>query len=285
MEQAIIEDISKLIRSIMENGFMPAVFTYLNAGTGRNGTQHDRPARIHSEIHVQAEAFLSLTADCQSRMLQLPFLLSGQQTPSENNGSTRRLFRKLKKQQMDLLAAITDEVEIITSIIQQSGKFRGIIQCHHGRIEHAGLYMKIIKDRLSNRPSPLQRIEAGEMTPQIEYTAQPVPDPIDDAALATAGSRYPEKPDAVNGTHPCLFLLDDANSDIRERLQQIADTATELKQGWKLLKKMVLKGCSRRMRRAIEQVVRRSEERHEAFNQHIMESRLHQLPAENTLMI
>jgi len=271
-------------------------------------------------------------------MTNFRFGMNGQYKEiSEADRNTLLYFNKMRRQQLDLLMGISEEIENIRDTIQRTGEMQHIIQKQTETIRNTERLMDIISERFSQHTIPsvsrpaigsegykdVEAIEeagrvmdiAGEkLSPRfiplvlptlgggeegerelavsgwnppslkIEYkhdkdketrqlteifgNIRECEDSFSDKLKQDGKEHLPEKAIAVYSD-----LVRDSFSDIERRKQKIITEVRELKQGWKLLKRLATKGYSRRMHRGLEVLLNTHSNRKDEFQEYVRECR------------
>ncbi len=182
-------------------------------------------------------------------------------------------FRKIKKHQMLLLAAISDEVEIIASIIKESEKMRKIIQSHTGMLKKATYLMDVLGERIERRPTLLLSIEGegdekvGELNETFEDMNK-YEDTYEKRFRAESENHQPERSSSVYQK-----IIQDSHQEIEIRKKNILSGIRELNEGWIFLNKLVLNGYSRKMRRGLDNMSDKHKQRESEFQEYVQKCR------------
>jgi len=190
-------------------------------------------------------------------------------------------FRKLKKQQMELLSAITDEVDIIRGMIRQYRDMQAVLKKHSVTIHTASGFMEMMRERMERRPTTLLRLQSpGKKAASLNQAIDEMQDYEDthardireEAERSPVGDAYTDY----------LDLTQNICMDIRERQERVLAHAGELKQGGGFLLKLVSGGYSPFIKRKIETLVVHHDQRIIRFRQQVLQARQEQgLTAEN----
>ncbi len=287
MDKSAIHEISKSIHSIDPAEFKRFLDDYIYTASImdlalRNRGEADPETgkeldRCLEGLAREASGLLSGAGTSMNRLLDLRFKMNGQFKGVPNlDENTRSCFAGMKKHQMEVLASISDEIGIITEIVKQSGKMRKIVHHHCGTMRNAAYFVDVIHERLSSRPT-LSTLRPSDQTMALE---SPDWDPGDGEDFELPRAEYESANAAVGGSFlPYDRLIRDSHKEIIERRKKILAEIIELKKGWKLLRKIALKGYSRRMTRHIDALFRKHDKRVNEFGNAVRKNRSSLPPA------
>jgi hypothetical protein len=282
MEEITLEALTDATRAIKPERFTAQVDRYI-----KNAAQVDlsleTSVRVPEKLNRSYEACYESVCSEAIRIhdqsaLTVNRLINFQCRPAVRNGfserdrETRVYFTKIKKQQMEVLAAIRDEIEIIRSMIDHSREIQSVLLKHSETLLKTVGLMEIIRERIVRRPTTLLRLEgrdgkilqlneAFRSIREYEDThSEKVRKDAEDNPVGTVFSTYHH---LSRGTY----------SEIERRKILIEHHVKDLKRGGKLLIKLATKGYSPLMRRSLDAVVYNHEDRTRDFHHHIRESR------------
>ncbi len=278
-----IRHLSKAIRGLRVKKFASHLDRYMAASAtmdqilGRLPPAQGKTRKAYEKccaaIEAEASVILSQSASSLKQMQDFQFRLNGQSSGiPETDEKTRMYFRKIRHQQLAILWEISEEVEIICNMIHLSGRMRDITQAHAETLGHTAYLMDIVNERLSQRATPSLKIEnKGKEIRQLTGTFQDIR-ACEDTCHAYLNQdvkkSLPERAFA-----PYHALVTETRGDIEQRKQKIIIGIRELKQGWKLMKKLAGKGYSRRMDQQLDELIRKNDQRTSEFERFVRESR------------
>lgn len=288
-----------------------------------------RSGDYYAGIERETSSILSQSKLLLDDMMNFRFRMNGPyQKISEEDVKTRLYFNKMRRQQLDLLMGISEEIENIRDLILRTADMQRIVQKQSETIRNTEHLMNIISERFSQQTIPVSGPslesdeytetkaiqDAGRMMDIAEQKLSPryVPllqsEPDEEAAsswnppslkleytydkdketrqlteifgniracedsfgdkLKQGETRLPEKSLAVYSD-----LVRESFTDIEQRKQKIITAVRELKQGWKLLKRLATKGYSRQMHRGLEGLLNTHRNRKDEFQEYIRQCR------------
>lgn len=244
------------------------------------GTAHPEHDKIQYEYKAcykslmrESSVILLKSDKSLNHIVNFRFKLNGQSKgiPAADE-KTYLYFRKLKKHQMLLLAAISDEVEIIISIIQGTEKMRKIIYSHTGMLKKATYLMDVLGERIEKRPTLLLSMEGSDdKVRELNETFEDMnkyEDSYEKKFRAESEKHHPEK--------SAFFyqkIIKDSHKDIEIRKKNIISGISELNEGCNLLNRLVLNGYSRKMRRGLDKISDKHKQRESDFQEYIQKCR------------
>ncbi|QTA80067.1 Uncharacterized protein dnl_23530 [Desulfonema limicola] len=197
--------------------------------------------------------------------------LQGNTIP-EINAQTEYYFRRIKKQQMELLSAIGDDIEIIKNMICQAKEMRSVMKTHAPAINKTNGLMEVMRERIAERPTTLLRLEGtGDKIRELNKTLKNMQEYEN-----VNGSRINR--DAQNNPVGKAFsayydLVQISCTDIDYLKLRIQKRFKELKQGGKLMLKLSAKGYSPFQKRKLDMLLSCHDERTQEFQKNIHECR------------
>jgi len=209
-----------------------------------------------------------------NHIVNFRFKLNGQSKGiPETDEKTYLYFRKIKRHQMLLLAAISDEVEIIASMIKESEKIRKIIQSHTWMLKKAAYLMDVLGERIESRPTLLLSIEGegDEKVRELNETFEDMnkyEDTYEKRFRAESENHNPERSSSVYKK-----IIQDSHHEIEIRKKNILSGIRELNEGWNFLNKLVLNGYSRKMRRGLDNMSDKHKQRESEFQEYVQKCR------------
>jgi len=209
-----------------------------------------------------------------NHIVNFRFKMNGQSKGiPETDKKTYLYFRKIKRHQMLLLASISDEVEIIASMIKESEKMRKIIQSHTGILKKATYLMDVLGERIEKRPTLLLSIEgeSNENVQELNETFQDMnkyEDTYEKRFRAESENHHPERSSSVYQK-----IIHDSHQEIEIRKKNILSEIRELNEGWNFLNKLVLNGYSRKMRRGLDNMSDKHDQRESDFQEYVQKCR------------
>ncbi|QTA91187.1 Uncharacterized protein dnm_072520 [Desulfonema magnum] len=330
MKAVSIQEISKSVRSINVTKFIYQVDHYLKTSAqtirqSRNGTGAGKRlfqkiwfltkkrghGDLYAEMDQEASAILSKSSLSLKQMSDFRFRMNGQSTGvPETDEKTRVYFKKIRRQQVELLLGISDEIEIIRNIVNQSGQMRDIIRNHSEIMEKTTYLIDIMSQRFSQQsalPAPGPEPEHGNTSPlktEDDDSALPVsvPEPEKERVfslnttedelrqarhLSDTFRNMREYEDSfgakLNGNSKkgslekasaaYHYLVQNSYEEIEQRKQRVITGVRELRQGCDILKKLVIKGYSDRIQGELDVLIWKHDNRADEFQRHILESR------------
>lgn len=257
-------DTKKLISSL--NDFIIA--SYGIAAAKRYG----KPVGLRDEtVEREISAALSRTALILSHMSNLSFSPNGENAESRE-GNTLFWLKAVKKHQMAVLMDISDDIEIIGSVIRQSERVKRLVLGHSPVLEKAAYLTDILHDRIINRPTAFFRLDADdEEVERLNETIRNMRDYED--TFGPVFERDMENNDPEKSLGTLRKLISESCGEIEKRKKRIVTGMEELNQGWKLFNKLATKGYSRRLRRKLGATAERHHRRITVFRELIRKNR------------
>ncbi|MDM8535253.1 hypothetical protein QUF70_00700 [Desulfobacterales bacterium HSG17] len=185
---------------------------------------------------------------------------------------TEYYFRRIKKQQMELLSAIGDDIEIIKNMIGQAKEMRSVMKTHAPAINKTNGLMEVMRERLAERPTTLLRLEGtGDKIRELNKTLKNMQEYEN-----INGNRIHK--DAQNNPVGKAFsayhdLVQISCTDIDCLKLRIQRRFKELKLGGKLMLKLSARGYSSFQKSKLDMLLSGHDERTRKFQKNIHECR------------
>jgi hypothetical protein len=227
--------------------------------------------RHHAALLADADA---VAEACARTRPQLSDLRLSEISPRRNGSAerTRRYFHRIKAQQIELLFAVADEVEIIRTLVDRSGTFRLAVQEAADPLMRSARMLAILRDRFASRPSTVPRLRTEDQK------LRPLDEAIDQirdrerryvAAMADAARQDPVR----TALAPFQTASRDAREELVQRRETVAGGLAELGRGWKLLRRLMDRGYSWRIKGSLETLLRHHDRRRRDFARHLIRCR------------
>ncbi|MDM8552634.1 hypothetical protein QUF72_21300 [Desulfobacterales bacterium HSG2] len=304
-----------------------------------SGAEKTKYGAYYAGIERETSVILSQSKLLLDDMTNFRFRMNGQYKGiSEADRNTLLYFNKMRRQQLDLLMGISEEIENIRDTIQRTGEMQHIVRKQSETIRNTERLMDIISERFSQHTIPpvsrpaldsggykeeAKAIEEAERV--MDIAGEKLSPRFIPLVLPALGSGEEGESEAVvSGWNPpslkieCKYdkdketrqlteifgnirecedsfgdklkqdgkehlpekaiavysdLVRDSFSDIERRKQKIITEVRELKQGWKLLKRLATKGYSPRMHRGLEVLLNTHSNRKDEFQEYVRECR------------
>lgn len=184
-------------------------------------------------------------------------------------------FRKLKQQQIGLLSALADDVELIRDQVRRSRELQSLFQDQSVRLRRAAGLLEAIHQRFARRPTTLLQLSGpdpkiGELNRTFEEINR----------FEDARGREMANPDGSEG--PMRGALGDYRStvgqtyaDLETRRDRIRKQAGERAEGRKLLMALARKGPSPWRRHRVRVLFARHQGRSRQFREAVRALRTH----------
>lgn len=314
MNKADIRQLSESIRQLDGAGFISCVDHYLKnsaitdeALKRRSGwkdtlrslakqylfrkKQHEAAS---ANIEQESAAVLSQLSKVLNQIADFRFSMNGYKGDPQIEEQSRLYFGKLRHQQTALLMGLSDEIEIIRNIIQQSGKLLDIIREERETMQHSAWLMDVIGERFSQR-SAVQRQSEDSGVSKVGFEKSrfmPVPEPEADQKqlrqITGAFRRIRDYEETFGSKlaweaehHPLKQLIAayceltrGTREDIEQRKQKIVAELGELRMGWNCLKEVATNGYSPRIQGKIDVLLCQHDARIYEFQKYVREARL-----------
>lgn len=284
MEEITLEDLANAIRTIHPKRFTVQVDRYVKGAAvldqvlgSENGGWPEKRRRSHEacyeNIRREASRIQDQSTLTVNRLIHFRFPIDSQEGAPERDRQTRTYYSKIKKQQMEVLAAITDEIDIIQSMIDHARKMQSVLMNHSETLVKTAGLMSIIRERIVRRPTTLLRLAGRDRKiQQLNDAFQRIQD-FENTHSEGIRRNAEENPvtSAMSSYHR---LTRTTYSEIERRKAVIEEHIKDLKLGGKLLLKLASKGYSPRMKRTLDMLVCQHEDRTRDFHHHIRENRL-----------
>lgn len=269
------------IRALAGHRFAGTLAAFVRAATalddalGRPAIDDRRLRRDYDRHHAALLADADAVADACTRTRPQLSRLRLPETDPRRNGSaerTRRYFQRLKAQQIELLFAVAEEVEIIRALIDRSGTFRLAVREGTDPLIRSARMLAILRDRFASRPTTVPRLQTEDQK------LRPLDEAIDRirdrerryvAAMADAARQDPVR----TALDPFHSASRDTSEELVQRRETVAGGLAELGRGWKLLRRLMDRGYSWRMKGPLEALLRRHDRRRRDFDRHLRHCR------------
>lgn len=283
MEEITIDQLADALRGIHPKRFTAGVERYVQSATvldltlrtdqGLSEKRRLRREACYEDIRGEATRIQTQSTLTVNRLIHFRFQPDPRKTPPERERQTKAYFSKIKKQQMEVLSAITDEIEIIQSMIEHARKTQSVLLDHSETLWKTAGLMGIIRERIVERPTTLLRLEGRDRKIQQLNDAFHQIQTYENTHADGIRRDAEENPmDGALSTYHDLSR--ETYSEIKRRKAVMEHHIKDLKQGGKLLLKLATKGYSRMMKRGLDRLVFNHEDRTRDFHHHIRESRI-----------
>jgi hypothetical protein len=281
MDDITLQEVSSAIRAVDVTPFIRWVERYMAASGAvdrrlkiqglLSAPNMDEQERCYEAL-VQAAGDVrhqsALSAAC---LIHFRFKLNGQRG-TEAGDRAIFYFNGLKKQQIELLSAISDETDIIQSLIERSKKIQGVFQKHSESIHRTAFLMSVIRERISRRPTTLLAVQGqGKKIEQLNQTFQGIR-AYEELCHRDIGMGSSDNP-SEEALADYLQTAGGVWSEVESRKHQLRVNSGELQQGGKLLVKLIDKGYSRRMRNNLNLLMANHEVRIRKFQEQVYHCR------------
>lgn len=226
--------------------------------------------------HLEKEAafILSQTTIALNHMINYRFRI-GNPPEAEAGHINQRYgyYRKIKRQQMEVLSSLADEIEILGSLLKQTGKMRGLIQKHSSTFDKASNLMNIICERITHRPMAVMKLDGNdEKIRELDTTIQNInkyEDLYGKQIQKETDENYP-------GAACSMFtgIIDESYGQMIHRKKRIVSLLKELKAGCAMMRKIVKIGYSNRMQASFNTLIENHNHRLFEFQSLVYECRL-----------
>lgn len=232
--------------------------------------------KLQRDYHASCESLLleASRLQCEATALQAPLADLDCSENGGAEGTARRYSRKLKAQQLELLAQVADEVDLLGRLIAQSDRFRELVRTQSDRLRRTERMLGIVRERIAMRPSTLPCLD--DRDGKIRQLDDAVRSAMGRGTTGAPGGRSPfgeNGPTVRLALGPYHHLAQDAFEEIRQRQRTIAEGLSELKEGFRLFNRLITRGYSRRMRGPMEILLFKHDARIRAFRRHVRQSR------------
>lgn len=285
MEKITLEDLADAIRTINPKRYTAQLDRYIKSAAvldqtlgSENGGWPEKRRRSHEacyeDIQREASRIQKQSTLTVNRLIHFRFPADDPQKGiPERKRQTRFYFSKIKKQQMEVLSTITDEIDIIQSMIDHSRKVQSVFMTHSKTLLKTAGLMSIIRERIVRRPTTLLRLAGRDRKiQQLNDTFERIQDFENTHA---EGIRRDAEENPVSSAMSSYYRLTQGTySEIERRKTVIEQCIKDLKRGGKLLLKLASKGYSPMMKRNLDMLVYQHEDRTRDFYHHIRENRI-----------
>ena len=219
-------------------------------------------SKILLKSTLSANRIINFTINISSRKNTIPDI----------DTQTDYYFRRIKKQQMELLSAIGDDIEVIKNMIAQAKEMRSVMKTHAPAINKTNKLMEVMRERIAERPTTLLRLEGtGDKIRELNKTLKNMQEYEN-----VNGNRINK--DAQNNPVGKAFaayydLVQISCTDIDYIKLRIQRRFKELKLGGKLMLKLSDRGYSPFQKTKLDMLLSRHDERTQKFQNNIHECR------------
>jgi len=224
-------------------------------------------------IEKQTSEILSKSALSANRIINFSINIKKQGNAiPEINTQTEYYFRRIKKQQMELLSAIGDDIEIIKNMIRQAGEMRSVMKTHAPAINKTNGLMKIMQERIAERPTTLLKLEGtGDRIRELNKTLRN----MQEYENINGDRMYRDAQNNPVGKALSAYydLVQISCKDIIFLKLRIQRRFKDLKMGGKLMLKLSEKGYSPFKKKKLDILLSRHDDRTRKFKKNILECR------------
>lgn len=269
---ATMDRMSETVKGIDAKKFVSCIDDYIDMSKG-NGRAKGGKKNGFGEIPREMSDILSRSALMLNYMMNLNFDAEKQTGQTDQyDGKTLFYLKEIRKQQMGLLMEISDEIEIIGSEIDRSGKIREIMGRHSGTLEKAEYLTAVLHERIVRRPTTAFRVNGDDdKVRELNDTFR------DMNEYENSHEAIFEKDALADRSKMALETLRNVISDscgeIERRKKKIAAGIKELKTGWKLLRRLSTTGYSWRLRPVLNLMVDKHNKRIVVFRELVEKNR------------
>ena len=280
-EEITIEEVAAAIAEMDSRSLAVRIGCFVKASLsveGLLGTMNDLPEKTvhayeksYAELMQESSAMLSQSTVTANRIVNCRFRVNGQlKGIPEIDSLTQFWFRKMRRHEMELLSGINDEIRMIRSGIRQYKKMQEVMKTHSPALSKAGNMMSVIRERIARRPTTLLHLESrGEKISQLNQTFREMNEYENLQHFRLNSGNSP----ACDAFALCRELGQGAFADVSVRQVRVKNSISELKKGGKILFALAKKGYSPFMKRSLDELSARHEERTRVFQKHVMENR------------
>ncbi|MDM8524180.1 hypothetical protein QUF80_12490 [Desulfococcaceae bacterium HSG8] len=246
-------------------------------------THKEKRLDVCAAIEAEGTEILSRSALSLQYFSGFRFKINGH----EADERARLYQRKLRQQQTELLIGISDETEIILNMIRLSLRMRQIVQDHSEIIRKNTYLTDVIGERFSQQSVP--RAETDDETESGNREIVKAESEEDEERKQLIGTfrsirAYEDgfgtrlKPGSAAPSPEQIFaayhdLVQYSREDIAQRKQKITSEIRELREGWKFLEKLAVKGFSPRMQGGLDLLLGQHDYRRSEFRKYVLECR------------
>jgi len=284
MEEITIENLAEALRGIHLKRFTSQVDKFVQDAavldqTLISGAEWPDKRRLAHEacyenIRREASRIKDRSTLSLNRLINFSCIRKIRNPLPDRDRQTQTYFSKIKKQQMEVLSAISDEIDIIQSMIDHARKMQTVLLTHSETLTKTAGLMGIIRERIVRRPTTLLRLEGRDRKiQQLNETFQRIQD-FENTHAEGIRQEAEENPvtSAISSYHRLSL---GTYSEIERRRAVIDHHGKDLKRGGKLLLRLAAKGYSPLMKRSLDDLVGKHEDRTRDFRDHIRENRMH----------
>ncbi len=228
----------------------------------------------YDDLKRESGAILSRTSLSINYLINFRFRLNGQaRGVPEIDQLTVDSIRRVRKQQMEILSMISDDIEVIRDMLGQYRNMQTVMQTNTTVLRRASRLMSVVRDRIEHRPTTLLRLEGNDR--KIRLLNQAI------ETIQTHENRHEETIRQEAENQPLEMAFDGYQTavrgtwaDISRRKERIERNTADMKQGTKLLIRLLTRGYSPLMKRSLNTLLSRHDSRSRRFQNHVKESRI-----------
>ena len=215
---------------------------------------------------------ISLILTCYQ---ELTIHFDQKQWAAQRSAARYGYFKKLKKHQVELLIQLTEDVEMIRTLITQTLFLSSMVYSHSRSLVKATQVDGTIAERIARRPMAIRNIQ-GVQTPAAGQS---------DASHANPGpDQHKEMPPcgsvAEQLFQSCYELIRETYDDVEHRGGALQANIKELRDGWLLFKRLIRGKLTRRIQKAMDTLIHQHNTRILLFQETVKAHRILQFPEE-----
>lgn len=181
-------------------------------------------------------------------------------------------FRKIRRQQIELLSAVGDDIELIRDTVRRSHELQRVFQDQSERLRRAATLLDVIHQRFRQRPTTLLQLAGrDEKIQELNQTFQEINLFEDERGRAMAAETSDGPVNGALGEY--RTAAGQAYGDLTHRRDRIQRRSKELAEGRRLLMTMARKGLSPWRRHRVNVLFRRHEGRALRFRNEVRDLR------------
>jgi hypothetical protein len=165
-------------------------------------------------------------------------------------------YRKIKQHQIELLIQISEDIEMIKSLFEQTYDMSRMVFAHSKSLLEANWVNGTVEERIAQRPMAIERVKyieaSGKNPPDVHFTSD---------SLADDGMPIDGSTDAEHLFQSCYGLIRETYDEIEHRGLAIRLKIKELKDGWALFKKLVQQKPMRRIKKRMDILIHNHNQR------------------------
>ena len=224
----------------------------------------DRLSEAVSEIEAEGERLLNRISVAINRLVYA--------VPDSAPAGAASAFRKIRRQQIELLSAIGDDIELVRDQVRRSRELQVLFRDQSARLRRAARLMGILRERFVRRPTTLLQLAGPDgKIEELNRTFREINRFEDDRSREMAA---PETTDPVNGAlGEYRAAADETYADLMRRRDRLRRRTKELIEGRRLLLAIARKGLSPWRRHRVNVLFARHEGRALRFRNRVREHR------------